>query len=329
MSVISIHTTPFNNSIEPIGNAFDLATFVNQAARFAVPFFFIISGYFWANKFTDRRQLLGPTVKMAKRIAFLFVAWSTIYLLPANIYDAFSYGNLGPIKLIYWNLATALSHPLTTVVQGTKTHLWFMMSLLLSIIISAVFIRFNLRRALIIVAAALYVIGLAGKAYSDTPIGFHVNFNFRDGPFFSLILFVTGYILQRRGPEDTWAAKGVFVLILGLVMHFTEILLIHHYYGTPMNQDYVAGTYFMGVGTALIALSNTNFLSFKLFSSIGPLVLGIYASHFTFIETLKPLDREFCGNPIWDLIYIGLVLLLSIYVTTIFSNYRLTRNLVQ
>jgi surface polysaccharide O-acyltransferase-like enzyme len=57
-----------------MGNTLDLATVINQTARFAVPCFFVISGYFWARKFKGAGDVYAPTVAMAKRIAFLFVA---------------------------------------------------------------------------------------------------------------------------------------------------------------------------------------------------------------------------------------------------------------
>ena len=66
------------------------------------------------------------------------------------------------------------------------------------------------------------------------PAGLHVTFNFRDGPFFSLIFFVTGYFLHKR--------------------------------------DYVAGTYFFGVGVALIALSDSPWLPSPRLAAIGPYV---------------------------------------------------------
>ncbi|GAO35237.1 hypothetical protein SCT_0621 [Sulfuricella sp. T08] len=328
ISVIAIHTRPFESPSAPIGATLDVATFVNQVARFAVPFFFVISGYFWASKFTDERQLFAPTVKRVKRIAFIFSAWSAIYLLPIDIIDAFAYGPLGPLKTIYWNLANAVNEPLTTILEGTKVHLWFLMGLMCSLIISSAFLRFNLKWCLIAVAATLYSIGLAGKAYADTPIGFHVGFNFRDGPFFSLIFFVTGYLLQRSGPKESWLFKGIFLSVLGVFMHFAELLAIQRFWGTTMNQDYVIGTYFLGVGVALIALSNTKKLHFPTIASVGPLVLGIYASHFAFVAILKPLDRELSGSSIWDVSYVVAVFFLSYFMTFILSKYRLTRRLV-
>jgi surface polysaccharide O-acyltransferase-like enzyme len=328
VAVIAIHTTPFELQSSPIGRTLDLATVVNQAARFAVPFFFVLSGYFWANKFKDEREIFEPTARMAKRIAALFLVWSAIYLLPMNIIGSFSFGVIGPIKQIYWNLVNAVNSPLVTLMQGTKVHLWFLVGLLCSLFISALLLRFHFNRLIVVVAVTLYLVGLAGKAYSDTPLGFHANFNFRNGPFFSLIFFVTGYFLQRRQTRDRWFPVGCLLAILGVLLHFTELLILNENWGTTMAQDYVIGTYFFGVGMALVALSNTKWLHSSRVASIGPLVLGIYASHFIFVDLLSPLDLLYSGAATWDVLYVVAVFLLSYTLALIFSRHRLTKRLV-
>ena len=328
ISVIAIHTTPFESVSAPMGRIFDVGLFINQIARFAVPFFFVLSGYFWAFKFSDEKKSIEPTVQMTKRIAFIFIAWSAIYVLPMNIVDSFAYGPFQPLKLLYWNLINVVNKPLTTLMEGNTAHLWFLMSLLCSLLITATFLMLNLRRYLIAVAVILYGIGLAGKAYSDSPIGFHTDFNFRDGPFFSLIPFVTGYFLQRKGPADNWFLLGVVIAVVGAFIHFTELFILREFWGTTMKQDFVIGTYFFGVGVALVALSNTKYLNFSVLASIGPLVLGIYVSHFVFVEMLTPLDRKFTGHWAWEISYVIAVFALSYLMTLVLSKFRLTKRLV-
>ena len=329
VSVIVIHTAPFQT--QPLLGEGELyaAIIINQVARFAVPFFFILSGYFWALKFSNDSMVIQPTLKVIKRIALIFIAWSLIYSLPLNLAETFSVPPLGPITVMYEVLITAFKDsPLDLILEGTKVHLWYLMSLLLSLAISAVFLRFQLRLPLLVLAVILFAIGLAGKAYRDTPLGFIVAFNFRDGPFFSLIFFVTGYFLQRRGPSDKWLVPGIFLTVLGLIMHFTELMALHRFWGTSMLQDYVLGTYFMGLGVALIALSNTKYLHLTFLTYFGPFVLGIYVSHLGFITLLKPLNRKYAGDWIWELTYILLVFLLSYLLTFLLSKFRFTRKIV-
>lgn len=328
IAVIAIHTTPFATQSSPIGDQLDVATVINQVARFAVPFFLILSGYFWAQKCDDGGAVRKPTIAMAKRIGVLMLAWSAIYLLPTNLFDSLAYGPVGPIKEIYWNLCSAATKPFSTVMQGTKLHLWFLMALLCSLAIAALFLRYKQERMLIVLAIALYVVGLAGKAYSATPFGFHSEFNFRDGPFFSLIYFVTGYLLHRRKPSCAWFSKGLLITGLGILLHFSELRILHAVWGTSMSQDYVIGTYFYGLGIAMIALSNSKYLDFPRIAAIAPSVLGIYAAHLVFVDMLRPLDKQFAGNWIWSIVYVVVVFSLSYLLVQGMLKYSITRKIV-
>jgi surface polysaccharide O-acyltransferase-like enzyme len=325
--VIAIHTTPFEGQ-KLIGSEFDAALVVNQLARFAVPFFFVISGYFWASKSDDIGAATAATKNSIRRLVFLFLIWSAIYLLPFNIVDAFAYGALGPVKKMYWHFQQLVSHPIATLFEGTKPHLWFLTGLACSLWLSAFFLKHHAMKLLLFVSVGLYFIGLLGKAYSVSPLGFSLPFNFRDGPFFSTLFFVTGYFLYRCQPTGRWLYWGSALALLGATLHLFEVAFIHKTWGASMAQDYVVGTYFMGVGVAMVALSNSAWLSAKVLSSIGPLVLGIYASHYAFVDLLAPLEAQFKGHLSWEIGYVFVVFILSYSLSLLLSKHRLAAKLI-
>lgn len=202
------------------------------------------------------------------------------------------------------------------------------MGLLCSLFISSLLLRFRQTWLLVMLALVLYLTGLAGKAYSATPLGFDSAFNFRNGPFFSLIFFVTGYLLHRTKPGPHWLPAGLLMAGTGFVLQLAETWLLHERWGTPMVQDYVFGTYFFGVGIAMVALSNSRFLDVPRLASIGPLVLGIYAAHMVFIDVLKPVDRQFSQNGWWAVFQVLAVFALSYALARLMQQFRLTRRLV-
>jgi surface polysaccharide O-acyltransferase-like enzyme len=328
IAVIIIHAAPFTAQPKLVGNHLDTATVANQLARFAVPFFFIVSGYLWANKVNDERGMYESTVKMAKRIIVLLVAWSIIYLFPTNIVASFALGNFGPIKQFYWNVMSVVENPLGTMLRGTKLHLWFLPGLLCALIISAVLIRYRQQRLLFVLSIALYLIGLAGKAYSDTPFGFNSDFNFRYGPFFSLIFFVTGYFLKQRQASPMWLPIGILIATFGVLLHFSELVILNSYWGITMVQDYVIGTYFYGLGIAMIALSGSRYLSLEGLAKIGPLVLGIYAAHMVFVDLLEPISGRFAGGVAWSLIHVVAIFVLSYALVRVMAHFPVTRRFV-
>ncbi len=82
-------------------------------------------------------------------------------------------------------------------------------------------------------------------------------------------------------------------------LQFAEIHFLVSRYGATPFQDYVVGTYFTGMGAAIVALSNHPFLRLGIFGGLGRLTLGIYAIHFAFVDMLR---QSFKGLP-WELFF--------------------------
>lgn len=311
VGVMAIHTVPFENPAIPFGTRLDPAVVIKGISMFAVPMFFVLAGFFWAAKFSDSQSMAGPTLRMAGRLALLFVVWSLFYLLPTDAFVVPGGTHYSWSRAVRYKFHGILHDPFNGLCQGTKVHLWFLTGLLACLLISAAMLWRNMIGGLVVISILFYVFGLAGKAYIDTPMGFYRNFNLRNGPFFGLIFFVTGYLLQRKGPRASWLRWGLTLSAVGGLLQFVELYQLNAHYGTRMNQDYVVGTYFLGVGVALVALSDPPLFRARVVSSIGPLVLGIYAIHYAFVELLRPLDRAFKGNALWDVTYMAAVFMLS------------------
>lgn len=324
--VIVIHTHPLSGQVVDVGGVLDVGDLLNQAARFAVPYFFLMSGYFWSSKVKGPLGVTVPAVQTFKRVAFIFLAWSLIYMLPTNLADAFHHGPLGPLKYIHWHLLTAAENPGLWLLTGSRDHLWFLGSLLTCVLISAVLLRLEFERSLLVLAVLLYLLGLAGKAYAQTPWGFHSDFNFRNGPFFGLLFFVSGHVLRHRTPNASWLYQGGVLAVLGMVMHFAEVITLHRVYGAPMTQDYVVGTYLWGLGLGMVALSNPRPLRWGRVSGWGVMMLGVYVVHVVFIDLLYPVHKALMGHVAWELSYPLLVFSLSIGVTRVMLRHpRLAR----
>lgn len=327
ISVISIHTTPFSYNEYGGEIYYYLDIFINQMARFAVPFFFAISGYFWGIKIRNGADISSITKNMINRIGVLFFAWSLIYLIPFNIFNSFNHGALGPFRVAYWQFLTLFSNPTNTLFQGTKVHLWFLISLIFSVWICAFFIKRKLFKLLTLISIVLYVSGVLFKSYAGSPVGMEIDFNTRNGPFFGLILFYLGYFFSGCTPTTKWFYYGFLLFVVGSLMHFIEIYTLMKLFGMSVMQDYVFGTLLMGIGMTMVALSNHSSLQSKYVSKIGSMTLGIYASHFVFVDLLRPLDKLYY-SAIWEIGYVFVVLILSILTTYLLSKTKITRRLV-
>lgn len=328
VAVIVIHTLPFSPLKPEINGRFgELGWAINQTTRFAVPFFFIVSGYFWARKQRTSASPDADSWAMARRVALIFVAWSLIYLLPFDVQAMAQYGPLGPLKMFYWNIVNWLGNPVEMLVQGSKMHLWFLPALLCALAVSAFFMRRGWHVALGTLAVLMFVAGVLSKAYSATPIGIALPFDLRNGPFMSTLLFVTGVALSRQQSRSVWLVQGGLLFLLGMAIQVGELYLLSHVYATPPYQDFTFGTWMMGTGFAMAALSNHPWLQSQRFAAIGMYTLGIYAVHMVYVDLLRGVGSVLV-SPLWQVGYPLLVLVLSVATVLLMARSPLLRRIV-
>lgn len=330
IAVITMHMLSFRAdiSIENEEYCRYFYVIINQFLRFAVPFFFVISGYFWGAKIRNSGCLLEYSLNMAKRISYIFVAWCIIYLLPFNLGALYSLGMLGPIKKSYWRFCDLIQQPVALLLlQGTEYHLWFLPAILFALSISVVFVYKKQIKSLVLFSMILYVFGVLAKSYANTPIGIHMEFNTRNGPFFSTFLFVTGYLMSGINANTRWLVYGFIIFCAGTCLHFLEIYMLWTVFGISPIQDFVIGTYFMGVGVAMVALSDHSVLKSHLFSKVGRLTLGIYAVHAIFVSWLRPIYK-ITDSVLWEIGSVAVVFVLSVISSILLSKSKITRKLV-
>jgi surface polysaccharide O-acyltransferase-like enzyme len=315
IAVISIHVTSVTI---PVLEATDTYYFVNiilnQISRFAVPFFFCLSGFYWGTKV--RSGSIGAwslSVSSSKKLLYLFSVWSLIYLLPYNFSTIGELGVMGPLKYAYWGWMHHIDNPYLFLLQGSKLHLWFFISLIMTQLLTGALVRYGI--LLILLSIFLFVLAVLSKVYANSPIGIELGFNTRNGPFFSTIFFVSGYYLSKYTVRKSWLIYGGFALLLGVALHFTEIFFLYYNYGASLTDDFVFGTYFMGLGFTLLAISSPSFIGCnKVFIWLGRNSLALFLVHFIFVDLL--LNSLTSRHLIAELfLYILLVLLASIFST--------------
>jgi surface polysaccharide O-acyltransferase-like enzyme len=326
LAVIALHTARHEGP-GAVGTAFDAATFLNQVERFAVPLFFILSGYFWSAKCHGRDDYLRCSLALAGRVLLLFAVWCGVYFVVAELDTVRRLGAAGALTAWAGQVTAMRGGYVTLLLQGAKVHLWFLPALAIAALISGALLSRQLERSLFVLALLLYAAGLAGKAYAGTPLGFHTAFNLRNGPFFSLLMFATGHALRRRGPQPSWAGAGALLALGGLLLQLFETGWLHRHYGASMVQDFTAGTWPFGVGVAMIALSDLRLARIPALAALGPLVLGIYASHYLFVDGLRAIEGIDAG-PAGGLRYVLLVFLLSLGLSWALSKLPVVRRAV-
>jgi len=326
LAVIQIHT-PWYSKVNV--TSLDAATIADQLARFAVPFFFVISGYLWAARCAPVGDYWARSVATSRRVMIIFCFWSLIYAIGPSLYVVRQEG----LDSLLANIMSIFSpfdaiKVISAILQGTKNHLWFLPALAIAALISGALLARRQERALFVLAFLLFAVGLAGSSYSDAPYGFTSRFNFRNGPFFSLIMFYSGYAIHRYGQRLALLPIGIALAISGFLLQLFETTWIHQQWGTPLLHDYIVGTYFFGLGMSMIALSNTPYLRVKALASIGPLILGVYASHYYFVEHVRWLERMIDNPSLRGAAYLAVVFFLALITSFMLARWRGTRQFV-
>jgi len=256
---------------------------IDQLMRFAVPFFFILSGYLIAPKLDQ--SPLSTLKHYSLPLLKIWVIWSIICLLiPFNWEVLVTQGYLSE-RTGYWEWL--LQNPINTLFEGGLVHLWFIPGLVCAIAIIALCIRFKLTHLLPLFAILLYLYGLCGGSYGKiTEIW--TPFITRNGPFFSTLMVWVGYEIRRRTIKVT-LNTAVIMTITGLIIHLSEAAWLTRYEVIFNSHDFLLGTPIWAVGLFMLLLNKPNLGDHPLVYKSANMVLSIYIAHLPILIILYNL----------------------------------------
>ena len=320
LAVVLIHIFPTPS------NAGFLKIIVTQAARFAVPFFFVGSGFFYAQRIHNGVSPKQALKKSMKRLVPVYFFWSLLYFFNPPIETIFRVG----VDVVYRDrLIQLFSNFQNAILVGPGSHLWFFVSLILAIITFHLLAGYRKRKIIITLAIFLYIVGVMGKAYILTPIGLNLHINTRNFIFFSMLPFTLGYYLYRT--EGKWKSFyfGLLLWVGGTILHFSEIVMLQKVYGMPMiRQNYVFSTVIMGIGAFVVGRSNLSFLKWRFSVKLGTLSLGIYAGHILIACRLHLIKKFITSDFVWMIIAPLLVFVSAAFLSYLLSKISFTKRFV-
>jgi surface polysaccharide O-acyltransferase-like enzyme len=262
--VVLLHYFPFEGTIKLV---------IDETARFAVPFFFVSSGYFVGKKLQANEGFSGAN-KTLKRLLILFVCWQMIYFLNPIRNDIHEFGVVEAYTqkfehVFYGSIEDKLF-------DAFGFHLWFLSSLFFSLLI-VVMVKPRYFKLLFIFAILSYIIGVMTKSYTNTPIGITLNFNTRNFVFFSMLPVCLG-VYSGFHQLKLSLSQSVMITMIGFFGHYAEAYFLRTYYQTDI-MDYGFTTFLMGYGLFSIALNEPAVLQHRYLVGAGQYSLGIYCIH--------------------------------------------------
>lgn len=226
--IVSIHAPPLY-SVSNIGN-FILMQII---ARYAVPFFFITSGFLFFSKLSyeniwcseNRCRLFHYVSHLLK----LYLIWSAIYLLMLLI------GNFNGGGSLFWQLKIIARDFLFA---GISPPLWYFTAVIVATCLVFFLLRWLSINVILIGSALIYLLGLLGDSYSFLIIGLpslsqvlqaydRIFVSTNNGFFFGLLFVAAGaFISQKKTLFKTcscwllFAACSVCFVIEALSVYF-------------------------------------------------------------------------------------------------------------
>lgn len=243
------------------------AAFANGFARIVVPFFMIVSGYFF-----DSAMRRGPSI-WAAGVLRLYVFWTAVFLPLVVLIGDFSLPKLG----FY-------------IVTG-YAHLWYLPALLGAGLMLWVVRDWSSQR-IFRIALGLFIIGFTIEYVLNYVIGFdqltHRNgwiVLMRNFLFFGFPYIAMGYLLRRGTVLDRLGNGALFgLLAIGVAAMGVEVWLNYRFLILAGYFDLIAGAFIV---TPVLFLLLTRIRATSGVAWLAPLSAAIYFIHPIFVYPLE------------------------------------------
>ncbi|MDR3632827.1 MAG: acyltransferase [Isosphaeraceae bacterium] len=278
-AVIAIHFPPVDLVPLPWGLP-PLGVLIAAGCRFAVPFFFISSGFFLGRRYRDGRLGLGYVARRAGLLYLLYAIWTVVYCLIPERWDLVL-RSYPPWKVVGLSLGDVWSHarrdPLWAALKGPAPHLWFLSALSCETLFVWWLARYRRPRLLVAVGVVFYVVvlllwpyrqllGLAGPAPAE-----------RIRPLVAPLFVGIGFCLGSRVDWIPRRTTSCLLLLAGATLNLVELAVLYGW--DESTSDYAVFTPLYGLGAFLFAWTFHDFGASTHLPIVGRYVLGIYALH--------------------------------------------------
>jgi len=257
---------------------------INALARFAVPLFFLISGFFSYKISTEKIK------KRIKHIIFLTIISSAIYSL-FNAVKLFCNGNLDSVILYFRSYLKPenLFKLFVFNVPISSSHIWYLLAMLYVYLLFFLVTKFKLNEKIIFIISFLFLIlhlllGECLSAFGTILPNYYVrNFALMGIPFFSLGLFTKKYENKLHNIPNP-------LLILSVLIGIIETVLSRLIFG--INELYIGSLFILFTFVAIfIKYSNIEYPRF--FNTLTGCSTYIYIFHIIVARIITKLYEIF------------------------------------
>ncbi|WP_430790302.1 acyltransferase [Virgibacillus flavescens] len=330
--VVTIHTGTVSGIYLGNVNGDNIDFVIDSFARCAVPFFFITSGYLFMQKMNsiqaDREGNVGKKQfsylrKYILKLGLLYFSWFIFYFLYELIINIVETEKSAEALTAMFTDFIA-SFPLIDIFyygsDVPQYHLWFLLTLIWSVIVLFTFMKLRLVKVLFFLGLALHIYGLFGQSYSTF---YEVPYNTRDAVFFGIFYITLGGLFAKYSNPLKHLAdsiKNIEYIILIVVLSITQVV---EAYITMVLLEGNAQNYFVTtiplifvIFLAIVKHPSIGKNSF--ISKIGANAVGIYVSHVFIMKFIRFIMyknelSEIQNTLIWKLTFTPMVFIIAYF----------------
>jgi len=291
-----------------------------------LPFFFIAAGYFFHLGILRGESAGKRLWCYCKRLARLFFLWYFIYSFTHVPEWANMSGAYNPIEKFFLNAHLLISQPFLALIAGNITSLWFFPALIIGLITVTVFHKLNIDKYIIPFGFGLYLLTLLGKAYSVFLPGFEFNFEMRQGPLVSVLFVGIGWMLASK--NDFHIKAAVVLIILGILMLFSEIIYFITVHNIKPDLEYLLSTIFINTGIFWFMLARPNIGKGTIFPNWGKLTLGVFCIHQLMMNIVGTWAQPYMSPIVFDIFRPTTIYFLCLVMTILLMRNKYTKLLV-
>jgi surface polysaccharide O-acyltransferase-like enzyme len=287
----------------------EIAIGIRLLSRWAIPFFFILSGYFLAANSTKSSQF--NVLPIIERLIWVFLIWSFIYFFVVIEQHDFS-TSIGRIFSPYF------------LYFGNFVHLWFLPSLIFGYIFLGFCYNTNLPSLLNIVSIVAVTTVLLSGSYANIDHGISLDPT-AASVWLSIPFLYIGFLLYKKGYPAWWVS--LLLIIFGAGLQVFEARFLYTKFGmSPYDHEFLIGTIPFGIGMASLALSDLKILRISILSSWGKnYSIGIYLIHplvgFLLTKLILLFSNRLLTSSIWQLSTPLIVISISLAILSVLQKY--------
>jgi surface polysaccharide O-acyltransferase-like enzyme len=318
VGVVCIHTRPFENVSTFNINLSLIYFIIDTLSRFAVPFFFITSGYLFGIKILSDPKSKHYFLKYIFRIVKLYFSWMIFYFI-FNIIKEYINSVTLNTPFTFEFIATPFYVLVCKIIYFGygSYHLWYLPAIIWSITILFLFIKLNISKVLLILSFALNIIGLFGDSYKGI---ISLPIPTRNAIFFGLFYCTLGYFFSSNGSIllNKFLKLNKPILVSGLIMiiilQFIERRVLLDYCNGKMADNFFITTILLLTILFTIVTRYSCLFEKNILTKIGGKSLGIFVIHPFFLTVISEILKR-VGIGETSLIF-SLVLTPSVIITS-------------